>query len=298
MKIKNVDMVKTKRIPFSERKGYIKPSNVFILKKVPLSVSNAICSALMRTVQKMEDDSFLILGQIKPSEELSQYIWSHFFNDNILCCDYDSKHCWKRVAEWMNSQSVEWFRKIDFIEFIIDHLNTSDIRKMFIEELNDQFESLSFGYRIIEGYVVDIVSENEIQSIAEAIENSNDQVNHHMSNALSLYSKRPDPDYANSIKESISAVEAQLRSMTSTNTFGDALNALQKTNMKIHPRLKDTLDKLYAYTNQPDTGARHSLMNPESDFIPGSEETLFMLVTCSAVINFLRTKETVVKNKV
>lgn len=286
-----LDMAKSKRIPFSERNGYVKPSNVFILKKVPASVSNAICSALMRVVQKMEDDPFLILGKVKPSEELSQYIWSHFFNDNILSYDYESKHCWKRVAELMNSQNVEWHRKIDFIEFIIERLNTSNMRKMFVEELNDQFESLGFGYRIIENYVVDIVSENEILSIEEAIENSNDQVSHHMSNAMSLYSKRPNPDYANSIKEAISAVEAQLRIMTCANTFGDALSALQKTNMKIHPRLKEILDKLYAYTNQPDTGARHSLMNTDSEFIPGSEEALFVIVTCSAAVNFLRTKE-------
>lgn len=294
MNLENLDMTKIKRIPFSERNGYVKPSNVFILKQVPISVSNAICSALMRVVQKMEDDSFLILGKVKPSEELSQYIWSHFFKDNILCYDYDSRHCWKRVAELMNSHNEKWYRKIDFVEFIIDQLNAS-LRKMFIEELNDQFESLGFGYRIIEGYVVDIVSENEIKSIEESIENGNDQVSHHMSNALSLYSKRPDPDYANSIKEAISAVEAQLRSMTGANTFGEALGALQKTDMKIHPRLKETLDKMYAYTNQPDTGARHSLMKTDSEFIPDSEDALFILVACSAAVNFLRSKEAGIK---
>lgn len=284
-------MANKKRIPFSERKGYVKPSKVFILKKVPTEVSNAICSALSRIVYEMDTNAYVSLGKIKPSKRLSQYVCSHFWNENIMDSDYDSKHCWGRVSEWLNYEDVKWYYKIDFIEFIIDHIESSFIREKFIDELNDQFESLNFGYRIVEGYVVDIVSKHEVKSIEEAIENSIDQVSHHVGNALSLYSKRPEPDYANSIKESISAVEAQLRSMTGGNTFGEALNVLQKSRSKIHPRLKDTLDKLYAYTNQPDTGARHSRMDLDSEFIPSSEEALFMLVTCSAAVNYLKTKE-------
>ena len=172
----------------------------------------------------------------------------------------------------------------------IDKLKSERIREKFINELNDQFESLNFGYRIVEGNVVDIVSKHEIKSIEESIENSIDQVSYHMGNALSLYSKRPEPDYANSIKESISAVEAQLRSMTGANTFGEAFNVLQRSSGKIHSRLKETLEKLYAYTNQPDTGARHSRMDLDSEFIPSSEEALFILVTCSAAVNYLKTK--------
>ena len=279
-----------KKIPFSERNGYVKPSKVFILKKVPIEVSNAIGSALTRLVDEMDTNQFISMGKIKPSQRLSQYVCSHFWNENIMFSDYASKHCWGRVAEWLSHEDVKWYYKIDFIEFIIDHIEFSSIREMFIRELNDQFESLGFGYRIVEGYVVDIVSKHEIESIEDAIENSLDQVCHHMGNALSLYSKRPDPDHANSIKESISAVEAQLRSMTGANTFGEALNVLQKSSSKIHPRLKDTLDKLYAYTNQPDTGARHSRMDLNSEFIPSSEEALFMLVTCSAAVNYLKTK--------
>lgn len=283
-------MANKKRISFSERNGYVKPSKVFILKKVPTEVSNAICSALIRAVQEMDLDCFAQFDKLKPSERLSQYIWSHFWNESILGSEYDSKHCWGDVLTWFNSNEIKWYYKIDFVEFVIDNFQSARIREKFIDELNDQFESLNFGYRIVDGYVIDVVSKHEIESIEDAIENSPDQVRHHMGNALSLYSKRPEPDYANSIKESISAVEAQLRNMTGANTFGEALNALQKSEKKIHPRLKETLDKLYAYTNQPDTGARHSLMDTESEYIPASEEALFMVITCSAAVNYLKTK--------
>ena len=48
--------------------------------------------------------------------------------------------------------------------------------------------------------------------------------------------------------------------------------------------------KLYAYTNQPDTGIRHALMDDDDTYTPASEETLFMLVSCSSFINYLNIK--------
>lgn len=284
-------MAINKNVPFSERNGYVNPSKVLILKTVPIEVSNAICSALSRVVQEMDDDAFMSIGKVKPSEKLSQYIWSHFWTDNILEAGYQSKHCWDEVVAWLGSKEIKWYYKIDFIEFIFDHLSECPVlRKKFVDELNGQFETLTFGYRIIEGHVVDVVSEQEIRAIEAAIDASCDQVSNHLKNALTLYAERPEADYPNSIKESISAVEAQLRLMTSKSTLGKALDALQKTERKVHPRLKDTIEQLYAYTNQPDTGIRHSRVEGNTDNIPSSDEALFMLVTCSAVVNYLKTK--------
>ena len=48
--------------------------------------------------------------------------------------------------------------------------------------------------------------------------------------------------------------------------------------------------KLYAYTNQPDTGIRHALMDDDDTYTPASEEALFMLVSCSSFINYLNIK--------
>ena len=50
-------------------------------------------------------------------------------------------------------------------------------------------------------------------------------------------------------------------------------------------------DKLYAYTNQPDVGIRHALMDSSGTYVPKAEEALFMLVSCSAFINYLNKKK-------
>lgn len=284
-------MSRTIRIPFSERNGYVKPSETFILKQVPEEVSNAISSALVRIAQEMDNDEFLLLGRNKSSEMLSQYICSHFFHRPLSISDHLSKNYFGKTSEWLVSNTVKWYEKLDFVEFIIEYLKSAKLRQQFIDELNEQFEILNFGYRIVDNFVVDIVSEQEIKSIEKAIETSTDHVSEHLKNSLSLYTKRPDPDYANSIKESISAVEAQLRLMTGKNTLGKALNALANINIALHPRLREAFEQLYAYTNQPDTGIRHSLVDSTSKFLPSSEEALFMLVTCSAIVNFLKTKK-------
>lgn len=54
--------------------------------------------------------------------------------------------------------------------------------------------------------------------------------------------------------------------------------------------LKVAFDKLYAYTNQPDTGIRHALMDDEGKYTPSREEALFMLVSCSSFLNYLNAK--------
>ena len=70
--------------------------------------------------------------------------------------------------------------------------------------------------------------------------------------------------------------------------MGKAINELEKRGIKIQAQLKDGIKQLYAYTNQPDTGIRHSLMDANTDYRPSYNEAYFMLVSCSAFINYLK----------
>ena len=112
-----------------------------------------------------------------------------------------------------------------------------------------------------------------------------------MNRALELYAQRPEGDYRNSIKESISAVEAFCREKTGENTLGKALNKLEQNGLETPNVLKQAFEKLYAYTNQPVAGIRHALMDDSGAYTPKAEEALFMLVSCSAFINYLNAKQ-------
>src|SRR5438128_2152423 len=103
----------------------------------------------------------------------------------------------------------QWYEVYDFIEFIANHLK-DDNADVFIHAVNDTLERNLSAYRFIEKRLVQITSNQEIAEVEAAIGVAR-QFTQHLDRALELLSDRTAPDYRNSIKESISAVEALCR---------------------------------------------------------------------------------------
>ena len=125
------------------------------------------------------------------------------------------------------------------------------------------------------------------RSIEEALKDAPKPVDIHLKTALDLLADRKSPDYRNSIKESISAVEAICKQVSGNPkaTLDQALKELQK-NTNLHAAIKKAFSNLYSYTSDAQ-GIRHALLDePNLDF----EDAKFMLVSCSAFINHLITK--------
>jgi hypothetical protein len=104
---------------------------------------------------------------------------------------------------------------------------------------------------------------------------------------ISLFADRQNPDYRNSIKESISAAEAMCKIITGEKkaTLGQALKKLEDKSIELHGSLKSSFSSLYGYTNDA-KGIRHGLMEePNLDF-----DAKFMLVSCSGFVNYLAAK--------
>ncbi|MBI5164037.1 MAG: hypothetical protein HY985_09055 [Magnetospirillum sp.] len=135
-----------------------------------------------------------------------------------------------------------------------------------------------------------LTSEEEIAAVDAAIAGAGGKgpVASHLATALGLLSDRKNPDYRNSIKESISAVEASCCHITSDKkaSLGQALKKLEGEGVAIHEALKGAFEKLYGYTSNAN-GIRHALLaEPTLDF----EDAKFMLVVCSAFVNLLRVR--------
>jgi hypothetical protein len=109
-----------------------------------------------------------------------------------------------------------------------------------------------------------------------------------VASALERLSDRQEPDYRNSIKESISAVESacQLVARKPGTTLGVRIKAI-KGNGFTHPALEEALGKFCGYTSD-ERGIRHALTADSS--IPTYAEAKFMLVACSAFVNFILTR--------
>lgn len=154
--------------------------------------------------------------------------------------------------------------------------------------LNDVFRKEYVGYRMINGVIVPISDETEAKEISDALDTPYENVHKHLDKALQFIANRDTPDYENSIKESISAVEAMCSLILGkSGTLGATLKKLEKENsIVIHPALNEAFNKLYGYTNDSKSGIRHAseIGSAGSTF----EEARYMLVTCSAFINYLK----------
>ena len=112
--------------------------------------------------------------------------------------------------------------------------------------------------------------------------------NIHLTKAIDLLSDKQNPDFRNSIKESVSAVESTARVITGENTLGKALNKLESKGLEINNQLKTGFDKIYAYSNDKSSGIRHAIISAPTE--PDFADAKYMLVSCSAFINYLISK--------
>lgn len=150
---------------------------------------------------------------------------------------------------------------------------------------NKVFEKEFVGYRFVNGFITPITDLTEVSEIEAASATGYDAVREHIDKALHFLSDRDAPDYANSIKESISSVERMCSIIIGApTTLGDALKKLENNGVVIHPALKGAFSKLYGYTSDA-SGIRHAgeLGGADSTF----EEAKFMLVSCCAFVNYL-----------
>lgn len=213
---------------------------------------------------------------------LIRSVWrnvKHDAVDDVSHTDYIAIDAFKRYF-----LRADWDEAYEILECIVKQLGkTSTVQAEFIKACNAEMTRHNGGYRFVQDELAPIASQEEILEIEGAISRSRDPVVEHLTTALGFLSDRESPNYRNSVKESISAVEAAVGELTKDGlTLGQGLNALK---LDIHPALKAAYSKIYGYSSD-EGGIRHSL-NDESRAVT-QEEARYMLISCSAFINYLR----------
>lgn len=273
-------MSKKSQLLFSQRKG-IKPL------KTALQI-DSMDEDLRNTLWSRFYELYL-RGQGAIDEDPADYsfyysLWHKFFKKPVDSLSRYRSESNKVIKDYF--LSCEWFEAYDLLEFVVNSdLQTDETRNELIRSCNVILEQELSAYRFVGGRITQITSMEEISELEEAL--SHDflkPVNIHLKTALGLLSDKKNPDYRNSIKESISAVESLSKLITkkATASLGDALKTIEK-NVELHGALKSAFNKLYGYTSDAE-GIRHSLMD-KSDL--NFEDAKFMLVACSTFINYL-----------
>lgn len=253
---------------FSQRYGYKKVRDTFQKESIDQELKVALWNFLI------ENNYF---GEYSDGNYLIWTALLHQPGDN-----YEGDEFQGIIKKYFLIDS-KWYEIYDLLEFIAQ--NCPSYR--YAEILNRILTHFCSAYRLINDSITEITSEEEIAEIETAIKSPLEEINIQLKNALHKLSDRENPDYRHSIKESISAVECICRKITGKSTLGKAIADLEKKGLKLNTQLREGLNHLYSYTND-ENGIRHTIMDLDEEV--NMEEARFMLVTCSAFVNYLLEK--------
>lgn len=175
---------------------------------------------------------------------------------------------------------------IEYCYYWVTHRSDPLIKTTWKNAFNMLFRQEYVGYRFVSDQIVPVTDELEIREIEQACKTPFDGARTQLQKALGFLSDRENPDYKNCVKESISAVESVCKVISGNEkaTLKDALNSLISNGMNIHGSLKSATLALYGYASD-EGGIRHAERETESTVT--FEEAKFMMVTCSATVNYL-----------
>ena len=223
----------------------------------------------------------------KDMDSLFKTIWFSYFKFPLDTLDDYYEITYNKIRKYFfECKCCEVY---DFVEFVANSYSDERVNEIFMNTCNSILKRELSAYRFVGGKITQMTSEEEISEIEEALQVSISPVGVHLNRAFELLADRKNPDYRNTIKEAISAVESLCVRITGNDpaTLGRALNKIERDgDLDLHIDLKDAFKKLYNYTSAAD-GIRHGLMDqPSLSF----EDAKFMLVSCSAFINYLSSK--------
>jgi len=286
-----------RKLSFSERYGYIKVSDV---------VQYECMSEELRTVIFNSFVEYIIIGFYNydrgdklPTCTLKEALYIYKYADNfnkffksfyvhvlkkrITDIPESKGLAWKEFEMYFNN--AQWHEVYSLVEWFYQKIVTdsAEWQNAFHKRINKDLEEYGAGYRMLNGLIMPITDNNELVEIQSAITVT--EATKHLDMALQCLH---DKDYRNSVKESISAVEALVRTKTGKSTLGAGLSELEDKQIIIPQGLKQGMYKIYGWTCGED-GIRHAIMENAQEITVA--EAKFMLVVCSAFINYLKMKD-------
>jgi hypothetical protein len=277
---------------FSERLGLKPVKNVVQTDSMDSALQNRLWNVFATSIWK-ETDRLYSLQDSKNRDllQLCQSLWHDYFKIPVDTLPGRTVEVIERIRE--HFFNCQWNEVYDLIEFISSSYSQINFlwRVTTIPKINSILESELSGYRFIDGKFAPITSKESNVAIETAIENAKElfpNTSAHLRQAITLLARKPQPDFRNSIKESISAVESLCAAITGQPgaTLGQALKVID-ADAKLHGALRSAFEKLYGYTSDAD-GIRHALMEESS---LEQEDAIFMLVSCSAFVSYVIAKQ-------
>jgi hypothetical protein len=268
---------------FSRRHGHVEEKHIQIG-----SVDDRLRNRLWNAIDALFESEGIEYGNIEHQRWIIRRCWDELLGQSVQLMSSE----WNQFQFILHEhfQACEWFGVYDALEFIPYTCAIEESAIVYWDSCNRVLEAECSGYRFVDRIITPVTEKQEIAEIDAAILNlektrSLAGARVHLRQALTHFADRDNPDYRNSIKESISAVEVVAKLVDGEkSTLGSALRCIDaKSKANLHPALSEGFVKLYGYTSDGD-GIRHAMMGVKK---LDSEDARFMLVACSAFMNYL-----------
>lgn len=277
------------KIRFSERLGLFKPKTTLSKEQMPDDLRTTLWSVVCdESFAKLSNQKYYGQHELTPLSKFFRILWRDFFKkpiDNLTISDgvIYPDNSYNFIRKWFFE--AKWYEIYEYLEFCAGHFGVD-----FVNICNPYLERELSSFRFVGLTLLEIDSNQEIEEIEKALNSAMKYrpVKVHLESSLKLVTNKRNPDYRNSIKESISAVESLCKIIIgSDNTsLGQALKILN-TKHPIPKSLKSGFSAIYGYSSE-NGGIRHGLLTDQVQ--PGIEEARFMLIACSAFVNYLISK--------
>ncbi|WP_175550282.1 AbiJ-NTD4 domain-containing protein [Palleronia salina] len=274
---------------FSERFGYAEPKVDLSPKDLPNSLLNGLWDVLrLNLFSQIADYDFMgqIQGFAPKFKDRCVRIWFDFYRESIdEIPPFPDQARDKIRGRFMDRPFPYCY---DFLEFAVS-LSPERWRGDLERDLNAVLERERAAFRFIDGLLIQITDDSVLREIEAALTQSGSEgVREHLRRAAQLFSQRPEPDYRNSVKESVSSVEAAVQYLLEEKSSGVSKPLRQVVEvLDIHRALADGFEKLYAYTSD-DAGIRHGMLEKKEIY---QEDARYMLASCAAFSNYLVAKK-------
>lgn len=174
---------------------------------------------------------------------------------------------------------------LGMVEFFARNLASAKVRVSYVNAVSAHLERQACAYRLIDGSILPIASPEEGQAIYQAMDSLAARgLSGARGHLLRAGSALTAAEYADSIRESIHAVESTARALTGKGSLREALNEIAAIH-PMHPALKEGLNRIYGYTNDAN-GIRHPIVSEDGPQA-GEDEALFMFGACASFITYL-----------
>lgn len=210
----------------------------------------------------------------------------HVYRQHKMADDFENKS--EKLIRQIKAvfQSGTYAEVFGWLEFV---LKDRACPPRLDEQIENSLRYCKAAYRVLGGKVIcPISSEAESTTIKKAFADlASSQFNGARNHLLSAASHLTAGNFADSVRDSIHAVEAVATVIEpSANVLSKALQKLEQKTV-IHPAMRKGFDALYAYTSD-ESGIRHALLEASANV--DETDALFMLGSCASFVSYLVNK--------